>query len=241
MHSALVAVGQCAKRAAAVNTTGSSPDHLERVIGLGTCRDWLAWGLDLRKVDFKSARKRNSQRAKSFLESTRFVYTWTGANALFCRDSILGRLHPGPLPSSELDRFRILLTAAALHPPLAAALAAPLHTTLELVRTPRSFPWLATPTVRVLDIIYFKYTPTGYRARGQAARAIQAATCGARTVASLDLPVLLYSVRNWILHGALADTSFRGSPAEFQHFASSATKALSVVIEGAARRLLTVI
>lgn len=119
-----------------------------------------------------------------------------------------------------------------------AALSAPLYRVLELQRKPDAFPWAALPKVRIIDLIYYKYTPALYKQKGDSAKAIERVVTAGQPVATLDLPTILYSTRDWLLHGALVDSSFRGSPRDFQDFAAAATKALAWVLKGAMSALL---
>jgi hypothetical protein len=108
LRAALRNLGNCSRRAAMTAPRPQTASHAELQVGLGTAGDWIAWASRLRRLDFSTARKRGNPRATSYLETTRFTYAWTAANALFSRDRILKRLHGGKLPNSELDRFLLL-------------------------------------------------------------------------------------------------------------------------------------
>lgn len=244
MEAALISarrqIGLCAKTLAAKAPAPMSVAHAEQQIGLGTCGDWIAWAAALRKLDFRSAIKRKSPRANNYLEATRFTYTWTAANAIFSRSRLLAHFTSSPIPKPELARFRLLYSAAALTPADVSTLITPLHTTLLLSRAPDEFPWANISSVRIIDLIFHKYMPDDYKAYG-ASRAVEKVVNGAASVTSLDLPVLLYSTRNWLVHGALVDSSFRGAPRDFSRYMTSATKALAIVIGRAVAHLTTVI
>ena len=241
LRSTLKELGKCAKKIAAAAPTPLTTAHAELQIGLGTCADWIAWAASLRTLDFSSARKRRSPRSVNYLESTRFTFVWTGANALFSRDQILARLTSSALPASELDRFVILYRAAALSSTEQAALLAPMHRTLGLTRKPEAFPWAPLSSIRIIDLVYHKYTPDMYKSRGAAARRVKDVATGAQPITSLDLPTLIYATRNWILHGALVDSSFRGSPRDYRVFVTAATDALAIIVGRVANALSCVL
>ena len=230
LRSALKEIGLCAKAIAAKAPAPLTPEHAELQIGVGTCGDWVAWASRLRALDFATSIKRGSPRAKSYLEATRFTYVWTAANALFSRDRVLQRIAPGPLPSAELERFRVIYTAAQLSHAAEASYLAPLHTTLGSVRKPEAFPWAPLASVRIIDLIYYKYTPDFYKGKGETAKAIQKVAVDGDTITSLDLPTILYATRNWMVHGALLDSSFRGAPQQFQLYMTTVTCCLADVL-----------
>lgn len=234
-------LGKCAKRAAAVSPKTQTAAHAELQIGLGTAADWLNWASRLRGLDFSSSIKRGSPRSASYLESTRFTYAWTAANAIFSRNHVMRHLDKGKLPTSELDRFRLLYWHASI--PLAdeASFLAPLHSTLDSIRQPNQFPWASLAAIRVIDLIYHKYTPDTYKGKGHAAKAVEAVVVGGNPVSSLDLPTVIYAARNWTVHGSLVDSSFRGAPKQYQLFITTVTKALGAVIGGYAIALEAVL
>ncbi len=213
LRVALRKLGKCSRRAAATAPTSQTPSHAELQIGLGTAGDWIAWASRLRSLDFSTAVKRGSPRAKSFLESTRFTYTWTAANALFSRNQVIKRFHKGKRPpKDEFGRFRLLYKNSGLTAGEEARLLAPLHATLGSIRHPDEFPWAALPNVRIVDLIYYKYTPDAYKGLGLSGNAIKNVVVNGDPLTSLDLPSLLYATRNWTVHGSLVDSSFRGAP-----------------------------
>ena len=225
-------LGKCSKRAVAIAPTSPSARHAELQIGLGTAGDWLAWASRLRSLDFSTAVKRGSSRAKSILESTRFTYTRTAANALFSRDQVIKHFQTGSLPSGEFDRFLLLYRNSGISTADEARLVAPLHATLDLIRHPNAFPWATIPNVRIIDLIYYKYTPDAYKGLGRPGRAIKDVVLNGDPVTSLKLPSLLYASRNWTFHGSLVDSSFRGSPQQYQFYITAVTKALAEIIGG---------
>lgn len=230
MRQALKELGKCTNKVAKLAPVPITADHLELIIGLGTCGDWLAWASRLRRLDFTTAAKRNSQRATSYLETTKFTFLWIVANSLFARDRILSLLVSAPLPIGELKRFEILYQAASLTSAEESAYLVPLHAILDRLRVPRDFPWATLPHIRVIDLIYYKYTPDSYKNRGEAAKAIQKVATGVNPVSSLNLPTLIYATRNWTLHGSLLNSSFRGSPKEYQTFMTTIIDAMVTIL-----------
>ena len=237
LSAAAKKLGKCSKRAAAVAPKPQTTDHAELQIGLGTAGDWIAWASRLRALNFSSSIKRGSRRAKSYLESTRFTYTWTAANALFSRDRVMKHLHKGKLPPGELSRFRLMYGDSGLSGSNEAQILAQLHATLSSLRHPDEFPWAPLAEVRIIDLIYYKYTPDAYKGRGPSGQAIEAVVIGGQPVSSLDLPTLIYATRNWTFHGSLIDSSFRGAPQQYQLFITTITKALAATIGGYALAL----
>lgn len=233
-------IGKCARKVAASAPMPMTVAHAELQIGLGTCGDWVSWATSLRKLDFHSAIKRKSPRAGNYLEVTRFNYVWTGANAVFSRTRLLSHFTSHAVPKAELARFRLLYTAAGLTPIEESALIAPLHRVLQLTRKPDEFPWAPLATVRIIDLIYHKYTPDDYKSLG-AGKAIGKVVNGRAPIGDLDLPTLIYATRNWLVHGALVDSSFRGAPKDFSTYMTCATTALATIIGRACTYLETVL
>ncbi len=227
-------VGQCAKHAATKASSRSAQVAAEIQIGLGTCCDGLAWASRLRALDFDTAVKRNNKRAEAHLEATRFVYAWTAANAIFSRDDLLRVLKPKLPNGGELPRFRLLVSAASLTTAEVGRFLPQLHATLALPRAPKDFPWTSRGALRLIDVIHYKYTPMYYRTCSETARKINGIVSSNSPVTTLDLPEILYSARNWLVHGALLDSSFRGSPANFISFMTTLTEAAALILGRAA-------
>ena len=154
---------------------------------------------------------------------------------------VLRKLIPGKLPLGELRRFRAVYALAAISPSDEAAYLAPLHTTLSLPRNTKEFPWATLSTIRVIDLIYHKYTPSTYRSKGDSARAIEDVVVGSKAITSLDLPTLIYATRNWTIHGSLLDSSFRGAPKQYQLYVPTITRSLAHVIGRFAGSLTTAV
>ncbi len=237
LKTAAQAFGCCAAKAKRKEPPAPSKDNVEMLIAMGSCCDWLHWAASLRDIDFKTALKRNGPRRQSFLESTRFQYAWTGANALFSRDVVLSRLSKNKPPSKELARFRVLAKAAALSDADKASLVGPLHKTLALPRSPNRFPWQPKGSTRVIDVIHYKYMPDRYKNFGEVEKAVKKVVDGEIQVADLDLPTLIYCTRNWITHGVFVNTGLRGAPQTFPYYVSSTTQALARILQGTAAAL----
>jgi hypothetical protein len=206
-------------------------------IALGTCRDNFAWGADLRRLDYHTAGRRNVARATSHLEAMRFLYMWTAVNALFSRDSILSLLHNSVLPKPELDRFMILYNAASLPSATTQHTLATLCNTLGTHRAPKTFPWSSRRPLRVIDVIHWKYTPDAYKANNRTSKKIQQIVQNGLPLTTLSLPEIIYSSRNWLVHGSLVDTSFRGNPSEFQKYMWTLSEFTAMIIEHVSVRI----
>jgi hypothetical protein len=109
---------------------------------------------------------------------------------------------------------------------------AQLHLILSSTRHPDDFPWASLPAVRLIDLIYYKYTPDSYKGRGPTGKAIEDVVVQGKPVSSLDLPTLMYATRNWTVHGSLVDSSFRGAPQQYQLYITTITKAVAITLGG---------
>jgi hypothetical protein len=141
-------------------------------------------------------------------------------------------LHKNTLPSGELSRFRLLYRDSGFSPSDEATALTQLHAILSSTRHPDEFPWAPLATIRVIDVIYHKYTPDSYKGRGPVGKAIEDVVVGGRPITSLDLPTLIYATRNWTVHGSLLDSSFRGAPQQYQLYITIITKALAATLGG---------
>lgn len=236
LRSAQRALASCAKAVAASAPNSLTPRHAELQIGVGTAAEWVAWASQLRSLDFSSSIKRSSPRSISYLESTRFTFAWTAANALFSRNVVLGHLTK-KIPTREIERFGVLYNTANLTPAEKTSYLSVLHNTLGLVRVPDAFPWATLPQIRIIDLIYHKYTPDPYKAKGDAGRLVRDIVTGSQPITSLELPSIIYLTRNWTLHGALLNSSFRGSPKQFQRYITTITEVMALVLERSATEL----
>lgn len=84
-----------------------------------------------------------------------------------------------------------------------------------------------------------KIHPDSYKAVGKTAIKIDKIVRTPLSVSLLDLSEILYSTRNWLIHGALLDSSFRKNPRDFQRFMSTATEITGLIIENASNKIRT--
>ena len=105
---------------------------------------------------------------------------------------------------------------------------------LALPRVQTNFPWTSRGALRLIDVIHYKYTPNSYRRRGKTAKKIDDIVSANSSVTTLDLPEILYSARNWLVHGALLDSSFGGPSARFITFMTTLTEAVALILGRAA-------
>jgi hypothetical protein len=206
----------------------------EMQIGFGLCADWQRWAAGLDKLRFATKSEKRSSRAEGLIESTRFNYMWTGANALFSRDSILS-LAKQPLPKldSELHRFEVLYDFAQVPTALVAAEHKLLNQLLNMEC--KAEPISGAPKkshYKMLEMIFYKYTVANQQ-KTRVGKMIKDALNAAPSPA-LDVPVIIYAARNWNVHGVLISSSFRGTRKKYVKFVESIMLVLSNVLARAA-------
>jgi hypothetical protein len=197
----------------------------ELLIALGIASDWVRRAGAMRPISFDSKRMRKSAKTPSVSQLVRFNLAWAGMNALFSRNSVftlLGIAHP----ISELDRFKALYAKAA---PSYVDMTAHLGTLHALLQKPTvsyvpGFPAGSTHTV--LKALHFKYTPMQYQNMATGKKV--AAAIGSGNLAALDIPTLMYLMRNWSVHGGIVSSNFR-SVSGFDRYISTMNEALALV------------
>jgi hypothetical protein len=214
----------------------------EKLIGVGTARDWVRWGASLNGLSFGTKSERRSARAQGIEESIRFNQMWTATNALFARDPILaGMTGAVNLPARELQRFTVLYNFATVDP----AVETQCLTTLKQLLSMECNAADVTPIINpggnptMWEVIDQKYSRPQDRARG-IGRIITAAL-NAATAPNPSAPILIYGARNWAVHGMLLTSFFRGSRQKYLTFIDNITLLLSMVLRGAATNLLPII
>jgi hypothetical protein len=78
----------------------------------------------------------------------------------------------------------------------------------------------------ILHVLHEKYTPLQYQ-KLSSGKLITAAV-GSGNYSKLDLPLLIYLMRNWSVHGGLLGSSFRSVP-RFDLYIKTIARALSEV------------
>jgi hypothetical protein len=244
LQSAVANLALCAR--ALQSSRGSASltiGQYEQVIGIGTAFEWSRRAWLLSEIGFGTSRQQRNARkmgADELCETTLFAYIWIALNAIFARPSLLGILDPASHAArSEIDRFRVVLNAAALSPSEISAAHATLISVLNLTVKADNFPWLPTSTPTVAQVIYYKYTSAEEQNRGVGKRLGLAIAAG--NLSTLDLATLIYAYRNWTVHGVTLSSSLRGSKARSKRYVDTINRASTQVLTGAAKKLLLAI
>ena len=239
IHQARLVYTDCAKALRTRSAvSGFGAKESEQVVGFGIAITWLRRAAALETLGFAPKLKLLIRRAAGPSELTRFTFMWTAANALFARPAILQVLNPtaGSL-KGELPKFRVLFKHSAIPPSDETKYTTDVHKILDKAVNIRNFPWLTHVTrPTLLQVIYYKYTTDSEKGRS-IGKTIFAAT-QTRNYKDLDLPTLIYATRNWNTHGALIESSFRGTEARFLSYISTINAALADVLHGAGKAIL---
>jgi hypothetical protein len=199
-------------------------DESERLIAFGIASDWCRRAAALRPLTYLGRKMNKSKRSAGVTELIRFNFAWSGMNALFSRKAIRDLLG-NTAATSELDRFKFFFTHARLPSASVSAMTATLHGILRIPVTTR-IAGVALAPVTTLESIFFKYTTLEIQQKS-AGEKIRAAIASGNMTA-LDLPVLIYQMRNWSVHGGLLDSSFKNE-ARFRAYIDTVLGALSEV------------
>lgn len=218
--------GECAKQLTSRSQNSSEPTATESelLISFGIASDWTRRAAAI-EVDYNSRLMRRAKKTPSVSEMVRFGLAWSGMNALFSRDSIFDLLDI-IAPRSELNRFKALV-AVALTP--ATQLDSTATSLQNLLQSPTVsyVPGHASGTaLPVLQVLHEKYTPTQYRSIATGKLIQKAIETGDYT--SLDVPTLIYLMRNWIVHGGVLSSSFR-SVLRFNSYISIISNSLALI------------
>lgn len=203
--------GKCAKAVNNKLTSPASPNTTEstRLIGFGIAADWSKRAATLRRLKYSKpgGPSNKSRRGSGVTELIRFNMAWYAMNALFSRKAILDLLG-GSTPSSELSKFRFLFDHAGLSKQRVATLTGSLHTILGAPHTTRVPGFAAGSPIGVLEGIMHKYIPA--EALNYKNGVLIRSALSSGNLTTLDLPTLIYLMRNWIVHGAMMDGAFGG-------------------------------
>jgi hypothetical protein len=201
---------QCAKLVEAKSTKKSTLSSVDmaQLVGLGVASDWTRRAACMDDITFVGKIMNASSRTPGFVELMRFNFAWSGMNAIFGRDELLS-LITKPV-QHELPRFRSVYNASKLDPATVTTRLIVVHDILSTKIRPR-LPGLPAGTeVSTLQAIASRHFPAGILSTG-IAKAISEAI-KSQNLAPLDLPLLIYALRNWSVHGNTLDSSFRGLP-----------------------------
>jgi hypothetical protein len=202
----------------------SAPES-ELLIALGIASVWVRRAAAMRPISFDGKRLTKSAKSPSISQVVRFGFAWSGMNALFSRDSVFSLLGIAA-PRSELDRFKALYANAGIPATALAAHLTALHTLL--IRPTLAYIPGHLPGTRhsVLKALHLKYTPVHYQNTGSG-KAVTAAIASGN-LAALDIPLLIYLLRNWSVHGGFVNSNFR-SVRGFEAYVETVSEALSII------------
>lgn len=239
LESAGKTYGACAR---AVQTKSASPkkptaQELELLIGFGIASDWVRRAAALEPLQYDKRFMNKSAKSPAVAEMIRFTMAWSGLNALFARPEVL-KLLGGTSATSELKLFQYLLSNSGLSASAVAGYEAKLRALLSstVVSTvPGHSPGTALPCIQVL---HEKFTPQPYRSKGVGRTIQYAISSGNYTL--LDLPTIVYAMRNWSVHGGLIGSSFRSVP-RFNSFIGNVLAATSDIHDSVSKKLLSCI
>lgn len=227
LRSAGKLYSDCAKQVTAKCGDPSNPAAVESElrIAFGIASDWSRRAAAMRPIDYDTKLMSKSPRKHSVSEMVRFGLAWSAMNALFSRNSVVTLLDPKP-PTSELDRFRIFYENSGVNAAKMSVMLTNLHNILAtptLSAIPGNPPGTSLP---ILQVLHEKYTPLQYQ-RMASGKLITSAV-GSGNYSKLDLPLLIYLMRNWSVHGGLLGSSFRSVP-RFDLYIKTLALALSEV------------
>jgi hypothetical protein len=229
--------GECAKKVEASLVDHAQPSAIEseRLIAFGIAIDWIRRASGLQSIDYTQKLLKNSARTPAVTELIRFNMAWSGMNALFSRRSVLDILGTTSPLHSELDRFQFLFSHSNVSLTVAAKQLSTLHEILN-VHIMTRIPGLPLgETVTTLHALFHKYTPPEVQ-KMKTGKAIQEAL-DTGNLTSLDLPTLIYLMRNWSVHGGVIDSSFR-SEKRFRSYIDIILESLTEIHLGTASALL---
>lgn len=227
----------CAKAVTDNSLTPTTPSPIESElrIAFGISSDWTRRASSMRPVDYNSRIMRNSSKAPSVAEMIRFGLSWSGMNALFCRNSIIN-LFTTSVPVSELKRFKLLYNNCNIDLVKMSARLTNLHNILSTTTTSYVPGYAPGTPLPILKVLHSKYTPIQYQTMATGNVINQCLTSG--SYSSLDMPTLIYLMRNWSVHGSILGSNFRSVP-RFNLYIDTINEALSDVHLGISKELLT--
>lgn len=172
-----------------------------------------------------------SKRNESFTEALRFSFSWFAINAIYTRAELRDIIGT-PSYKAEYAQFLVLYNNATL--PNVPTRLQELHELLNVKTSPRLPNESNEIQVTTLTAIFLKYLPD--EVRGVTAKAIKTAV-DAKDAGKLDMPTLIYSFRNWSVHGNALDGCF-GSRPGFLRYVSLLEETLAEVHLCTAQTLL---
>jgi len=227
---------ECAKRVTAkcLNPKQPSATESELRIAFGIASDWTRRAASMRPIAYGNRLMNKSAKTPSVSEMIRFNLAWSGMNALFSRNSVISLFNPAS-PKSELDRFRLLYANSGVQP---ASMNVHLTNLHNILATPTLSAVPGHPigaSLPILQVLHEKYTPIQYQNMATGKLIVAALKSG--NYAALDMPLLIYLMRNWSVHGGLLGSSFRSVP-RFDLYIKTVSEALSIIHLGLSSELL---
>ena len=234
LKSAYKNYGECAKSVTSrLGGRDPNPTESELFIAFGIAVDWCRRASKLEPLTYNGKHLNRQKRSKGVTEIIRFNMVWSGMNALFARQSILDLLPTGPT-NSELQRFRILFNHSGINAADVNANEKTLRNILSVPITTRIPGVPSGAPVTTLHALHYKYTPIEIQTRGVGKNIKRA--LDTQNYSSLDLPILIYSMRNWSVHGGIIDSSFRNED-RFKLYIDTILKSLAMVHDGISAEL----
>lgn len=198
---------QCASKIEADIACNRLNDLRSRqIIGTGVANEWLRRSAEMDSVVYMGKSLNKSKRNESFIEVLRFSFSWFAINAIYTRAELRDIIGT-PFGNGEYAQFLVLYNNATL--PYAADRLRELHDLLDVQTSPRLPHAPSGKPVTTLAAISLKYLPD--TAKGAPAKAIERAVNSGNS-RTLDIPTLIYSFRNWSVHGNTLDGCFGSRP-----------------------------
>lgn len=183
----------------------------QQLIGTGVAADWTLRAAHLERLEYSTEGLNKPARQRTITELVRFTFSWYAVNAIFARDELLSAIavaggETATSWASELERFRVLHRLAAI--PAEPTYRARIEHVLRTSRRQRT-PITATQSpASILGAVHLRYVPSSER-RKRLARVLETAAATGN-YSAIDMPILIYMIRYWSVHGNTLDGAFEG-------------------------------
>lgn len=213
-----------------ITAQGLTPELSTQIIGIGIACEWLSRASGMEEIKYIGKIKQKSKTNDLFLELLRFNFSWFAVNAIYGRKELLN-LFGTPYRDTEYFKFKLLCDTASL--PNAPTRLIRLNNLLNQPVTTR-LPNGNNNSVSTLEAIFLKYLPPiNSTIYADIEQAVQQGNDN-----SLDMPTLLYSFRNWSVHGSTLHGCF-GSRPGFSEYVCLLQETLAEVHKETATKLET--
>jgi hypothetical protein len=207
------AYSNCARKVEkSISRTNLDDTLSERIVGIGAAIEWTRRAAEMDGIHYIGKNLNDSPRNQPFSELLRFSFSWFALNAIFTRVQLLSLIGTPNNPNSEYEAFCVLYNSAL--PTDAPIRLSELHKLLDAPTAPRLPGMPKGSSVTTLFAIHLKYLPKP--GRGTTGKAIDNAV-NLGNASSLDMPTLMYSFRNWSVHGNALDGCFGSRPGFFSY------------------------